>query len=243
MSHPLTAASTLAEVADRHPDAPGLLEAHGLDYCCGGSRTLAEACAEQGVDPEVVLAVIDGAAPGASAPAWRDLGPGALADHIEATHHAYLARELPRLDALAEKVARVHGERHPELAGVVAALRAVRAELEPHLLKEERVLFPMIRELDGAERLPSFHCGSVRNPIAVMFAEHEQAGDLLRALRHAARDFAVPDDGCASYQALMAGLEALEADTHVHIHKENNVLFPAVFGLERRLSEEEASHG
>ena len=160
------------------------------------------------------------------------MGPAALVDHIEATHHAYLSTELPRLDALFAKVRGAHEQRHPELVEIHATFRQLREDLEPHLLKEERVLFPMVRELVTATSRPSFHCGSVRNPISVMMAEHDRAGELLAALRVQTGGYVPPADGCASYRALFEGLAALEADTHLHVHKENNRLFPAVVLLE-----------
>jgi regulator of cell morphogenesis and NO signaling len=162
-------------------------------------------------------------------PAWD--GIGGLVDHIEATHHAYLHGALPRLVALADKVAGVHGAVHPELTTVAALMHEIKVDLEPHLLKEERVLFPMIRELETAVASPTFHCGSLSNPIRAMLSEHDAVGGLLTQLRASSDGYRVPDGGCASYQALYAGLVELEADTHLHIHKENNVLFPAAIAL------------
>jgi regulator of cell morphogenesis and NO signaling len=165
-------------------------------------------------------------------PAWAALSPDQLVDHLEATHHAYLHAEMPRLHALAEKVADVHGDRHPELLAVLDTYAELRTDLEPHLAKEEQILFPMIRELVTSPVPPRFHCGSLRNPISVMLAEHDRAGALLARLRSLTNGFEVPADGCASYRALHDGLAQLEADTHLHVHKENNLLFPAVVALE-----------
>ncbi len=192
---------------------------------------MGDACSRRGVAPSVVLDRLAGLKP--SAPIdWAGMGPVELADHIEATHHAFLHAELPRLDALAAKVAGAHGARHPELVDVRAIYQTLRADLEPHLLKEERVLFPMIREL-AAGAAPAFSCGSIRNPISRMMAEHDTAGDLLATLRSVTGGYVPPADGCASYRTLYAGLAELEADTHLHIHKENNVLFPTVVALEQ----------
>ena len=143
---------------------------------------------------------------------------------------------LTAMGQLADKVTGVHGTRHPELHEVRAGYRALEADLEPHLLKEERVLFPMIRELAAASAPPAFHCGSLQNPISVMMAEHDRAGELLSALHTQTDGYRTPADGCASYHAFYAGLAQLETDTHLHVHKENNVLFPAVIALERRWS-------
>ena len=226
---------TLAAIVDANPSAARVLEHHQLDYCCGGRRTLEEACADRDLDPAVVLDALDTAEPGGTAE-WTAMDPAALVDHIEATHHHYLHQELPRLAALVEKVVGVHGTRHLELRFVESTFRDLQLDLEPHLAKEERVLFPMIRELAAAASAPSFHCGSVANPIQMMMFEHDHAGDLLAHLRTVANGYEPPADACASYQALDRGLAELEADTHLHVHKENNVLFPAVLALEENLS-------
>ena len=220
---------TLADLVTAAPATARVLERHHLDYCCGGGQSLRTACAAAGVDPDSVLAEIDALAAGPEAD-WTSLSPTELVDHIESTHHAYLHEEMGRLSALAAKVLAVHGERHPELVGVAETYAALRADLEPHLAKEERVLFPMIRELDAAATPPSVPRASVADPIRVMVREHDRAGELLARLRTLTNGFAPPADACASYRALYVALEELEADTHLHVHKENNVLFPAVLG-------------
>jgi regulator of cell morphogenesis and NO signaling len=232
----VTLDSTLAEVVTASPPLARELERRQLDYCCGGTRTLEQACAERGLDPAAVLEELRSASDAPSAEAWTTLGPAQLADHIETVHHLYLWDELPRLTALMTKVEGVHGAHHPELHDVATCLGELRAELEPHLRKEEQVLFPMIRELAAATSAPAFHCGTLRNPISVMMREHDQAGELLALLRELTSDHTAPADGCASYRALYEGLAELAADTHLHIHKENNVLFPMVVELEARFA-------
>ncbi|MGZ4715359.1 MAG: iron-sulfur cluster repair di-iron protein [Acidimicrobiales bacterium] len=227
--------TTLADLVTQRPALARELERRSLDYCCGGQHSLAEACARRGLDVDETAAALGAVGSPDPAP-WATFGPAELVDHLEATHHAYLHEELPRLTALSEKVAQVHGGRHPELLEVLRLCRELRDDLEPHLAKEERVLFPMIRELAVADGTrPDLHCGSVANPISVMMVEHDRAGDLLAALREVTDDHTVPDDACASYTALYLGLEQLEADTHLHVHKENNLLFPAVIALEAEL--------
>jgi regulator of cell morphogenesis and NO signaling len=231
---------SLGDLVTGRPHLASSLDALGLDYCCGGKRSLTEAAAADGLVLDEVLATLEhssgsttdsenGSGHGSSADApadWVDFGPAELVDHLEQTHHVYLSAALPRLEALATKVAEVHGERHGELAEVRRLVGELRSELEPHLRKEEEVLFPMIRQLvatpamQGRDRLQS--------PIGVMLLEHDRAGALLAALRAATGTYRVPADGCASYHALYDGLAELEADTHLHVHKENNLLFPAV---------------
>jgi regulator of cell morphogenesis and NO signaling len=225
---------TLAEIVTTQPAAARVLERHQLDYCCGGQQGLRSACDAAGVDADNVLAEL-ATLTAQPEPDWAAMAPAVLVDHLEATHHAYLHAEFPRLSALAEKVVGVHGSRHPELANVRIAYEEFRADLEPHLTKEERVLFPMIRELGRSTTAPSFPCGSLQNPIRVMLTEHDRAGEILARLRSLTANYSTPADGCASYHALYEGLHQLEADTHLHIHKENNVLFPAVVALEQRL--------
>jgi regulator of cell morphogenesis and NO signaling len=225
---------TLAEVVDTAPGATRVLESFGLDYCCGGNRRLGEACADAGIDPDRVvesLAGLEASGPGE----WVGLPPGELVDHLESTHHAYLHAELPRLTALVGKVRGVHGTRHPELVDIEATVAELRADLEPHLGKEELVLFPMIRDL-AAGRVPSVGPPTVRAPISVMLAEHDRAGELLARLHELTDGYQPPADGCASYRALFDALAELERDTHLHVHKENNVLFPAVVEMEDALA-------
>ena len=220
---------SLGDLVAERPSTARVLERHGLDYCCNGHRSLAEASASAGVDPFAIAAELAELADDPGDDVGR-LGPTELAEHILATHHAYLHEELPLLDALAEKVLGVHGSRHAELDRVAELVAETRAELEPHLAKEERILFPAIKEM--ADGRHEFAFGSMANPIRVMMLEHDRAGDLLRQLRAASDDYRVPDDACASYRQLYERLEILESDTHRHIHLENNVLFPAVLGAE-----------
>jgi regulator of cell morphogenesis and NO signaling len=231
---PLTADPTLGEMVTANPSTSRVFERYQLDYCCGGAQRLSTACAAAGIEPATVVAAIAELEPQPS-PDWAALAPADLVDHLEATHHRYLHAELPRLSALADKVVGVHGGRHAELFEVQTTYEQLRAELEPHLAKEEQVLFPMIRELQEATSAPSFHCGHLSSPIGVMRYEHDQAGELLARLRELTSDHTPPPDACGSFQALYAGLAEMEADTHQHIHKENNVLFPAVLEMEAQL--------
>lgn len=226
---------TLGDLVTANPWLAAEFDRLGLDYCCGGKRRLVDAVDEAGLDLGVVLGSLGPSDVAPVSVGWATMAPGELVDHLEVTHHAYLHEALPRLALLVDKVAGVHGARHRELEEVRSVFEALRADLEPHLLKEEHVLFPMIRALAGATTAPSFHCGTLANPIRVMLAEHDTAGDLLARLRSVTGGYAVPGDGCASFRALYTGLAELEADTHFHVHKENNVLFPAVLAAEASL--------
>ena len=228
----LDASTTLAEAVEAFPQLAREFERRGLDYCCGGQRTLADACGLIGLDVTTTVSELSQFSISTVAAEWSTMTAEVLVDHIEATHHRYLWDELPRVTALLDKIVSVHGERHPELSEIASCFAEVRADLEPHMLKEERVLFPMIRELATSTEVPSFHCGSLRNPISVMLTEHDAVGDLLARLRRLTAGYTPPADGCASYVGCFTAMEELEADTHLHIHKENNVLFPLVIQLE-----------
>ncbi len=230
----LTADLTLGQLVTADPRRARVLEGFGLDYCCGGARTLADASAAADVDPDQVLAALDLPDQPPTQP-WLELGPADLARQIVATHHAYLGEEMPRLTALVEKVHGVHGGRHPELATLRDLYAEAVADLGPHLTKEERILFPAIEQLEALGRQAQFPFGTLANPIRMMLAEHDTVGELIARIRATTGDYAMPADGCASYQAMLTGLADLERDLHDHIHKENNVLFPRVLELEAGL--------
>jgi regulator of cell morphogenesis and NO signaling len=226
---------TLADVVAEQTDTTRVFEKLGLDYCCHGDRTVDEACRAAGLDTHAVVEMLN-AVSGSDEADWTDLAIPDLAEHVVATHHRYLREELPLLEALAAKVLGVHGERHPELRRVLELVFELRADLEPHLDKEERVLFPAIHAIFHGRR--DFPFGTVANPVRMMTMEHDRAGELLGSLRHATNEYQVPRDACASYRALYERLATLEHDTHVHVHKENYRLFPAAIAEEARDPEE-----
>ena len=228
---------TLGELVTSRPLFARELERHGLDYCCGGTTTLQDACLTQHLDPVVVARELDAIAGDDEPDTWASMGPTQLVEHIVATHHRYLWDELPRLAALTDKIVGVHGDHHPELIDVRDRFSELRADLEPHMSKEEQLLFPMIQQLAANDTAASFHNGTIQNPISVMLEEHERVGELLAQLRALTNGYETPTDGCASYHACHEGLAHLEADTHLHVHKENNLLFPAAIELETRLEE------
>ena len=229
---------TVGQMVVERPQRSRVFDRLHIDYCCGGKRTLEEACAKRGLDLKAVIAELEAfdaeaeTQPDAVRPA--NLTMTELADDIERTHHAYLREELPRLAGLVKKVSAVHGQAHPWLSGLTSVYAELVAELEPHMLKEEQILFPMIRELDQAATAPSFHCGSVGNPIKMMEMEHQNAGAALDRIREMTTDYEIPEGACNSFRAMLSGLEHLEADLHLHIHKENEILFPKASEMEVR---------
>jgi regulator of cell morphogenesis and NO signaling len=224
---------TVREIAANSLAAVRIFEKFGIDYCCGGKRPLADVCRDKGYDTAAVQSELDAAMAGAP-PAERDWSSAPMAeltDHIVRTHHSYLRRELPAIQARLEKVYRVYNQRYgPTLSGLPEVFASLSAELKTHLLKEEMVLFPAIAAYETAvnngQPLPEMPFGTVSNPIHVMEAEHEIAGRALAEIRVITHDFDLPEYACVTYRALMSGLDELERDLHMHIHLENNILFP-----------------
>jgi regulator of cell morphogenesis and NO signaling len=226
---------TIAGLVIENPGAIPTLEKLGIDYCCGGAATVADACRRAGVSPEQLLALV-GTNQRPSDRAWEKEPLTALVRFILDTHHVYTREAIATLPPLATKVRGRHGEAHPETRGVEALVFRLAADLAPHLQKEEQILFPYIEALDraaGGGGGPAASCfGTVRNPIRMMMAEHEAAGGILSELRATTAGYALPADACTSFQALYAGLTQLEGDLHRHIHLENNILFPRAIELE-----------
>jgi len=218
----------------------GIFEDLNIDSCCGGHRTLAVACAEKGIDPEAVLNQLMAdpteSNPVAAVTEGMDGSLSEAVDHLLETHHKYLKEALPRLAALLDKVINAHVARHPELTTVRELFAELRADLEPHLMKEEQVLFPIIKVLETSGGSADFHYGTLQSPIRVMQAEHEQALTLFERIRATTRNFAMPEDGCESYRLLLTGLDELEIDTRLHIQKENEILFPQVLAYEEDMN-------
>lgn len=234
----LGADKTVREYAVETPSATRVFEKLKIDYCCGGGRSLGDACAAAGVGVEEVVRLLE-QADTFKGDTPEGLQSGTLVeliDHILDKHHAFTRDELERISALAEKVASKHGANHPELLRVRTLFGQLCDDLRPHMFKEEMVLFPYVRQMEQsvAAGRPMLYApfGTVGNPVRVMMSEHDTAGDILRELRATTADYAAPADACVSYQTLYRALEELEKDLHQHIHLENNVLFPRAVKLE-----------
>lgn len=230
---------TLGDLVRERPARSAVLEKRRLDYCCGGKLSLAEACRKANLDPAEVgqeLKLADELALSPGAPEESNLGEmtlSSLCDRIEAMHHAYLREALPRIAALSEKVARAHGERNPNLKRLTGVFTAMRAELEAHMMKEERILFPAIRQIEAAGGANSPFSGNLGSPVAVMEHEHENAGRALEEMRALLDDYSPPEWACGTYLAMNDAFRALELDMRQHVHAENNILFPRALELER----------
>lgn len=229
--------ATVGEIVTRKPGLARVFEQLGIDYCCGGKVPLADACRERSIDPQRVIKILEDKRQEIDNQAAVDVSSMSLtelADHIEQTHHVYLKSELPRLCAMTEKVASVHGERDQRLTTVRDTFIGLANELSSHMMKEEGILFPMVRQLDSGADTTASHCGTIAAPINQMEAEHADAGIALAQLQSLTDGHAAPEWACNTYRALLDGLQNFEYDLHQHIHKENNVLFPRAIELEKK---------
>ncbi len=234
----ITPETRVADVATANPATIKIFQRQGIDFCCGGKRPLAEVCEEKGMSFRALQEALEGA--GGEAP-QLPAGDAPLTEIVRFVvdhFHAGLREELPRLGEMVAKVLNVHGERHPEVKDLAATFRALREELEMHLLKEERVLFPYVERLEALVlqgrplTTPPFADG----PIGAMEHEHDDAGRALARLRELTGGYVPPADACNTFRGLYHGLEEFEAALHQHIHLENNVLFPRTARLERELA-------
>ncbi|MHB1023736.1 MAG: iron-sulfur cluster repair di-iron protein [Acidobacteriaceae bacterium] len=233
-----TSDTTVREIALEQPASIRVFEKYGIDYCCGGRKPLAQVCEEHSLQMEAVLAAIESATqeqtiPG---PEWKTAPLGAICEHIISTHHDYIRNELPRLRHFAQKVVARHGADRSELPQIQQLVETVGEELLQHLQKEELMLFPYITNLErnlascGPQSLGCF--GTVRNPIRVMMAEHDSAGEMLAQIRTLSSDYTPPEGACPTYRGFYQALSEFERDLHQHVHLENNILFPRAIEME-----------
>jgi len=215
---------TVGEIAAQYPASIRVFEKHGIDFCCGGKRPLSTICQEKAADLEAVLNELTAeiAATPAADRDWQSAPINDLVDHILTTHHSYLKQQLPRIQAMLDKVAGKHTQHSDVLLPLQRVFTAMHEELDSHLMKEEMILFPAIRGAGAS------HCGGIENPIRVMLMEHDSAGEALAEIRRLTNDFEPPADACNTYRGLWFELGELEGDLHRHIHLENNILFPRV---------------
>jgi regulator of cell morphogenesis and NO signaling len=230
--------ATLAELASEGPARTHLFERLSLDYCCGGSQPLGDACRQRGLDLDAVraqLEAIDRDAAAAPEPErdWREAGIEELCEHIVAAHHDYLREEMPRISDLLATVVRVHGTDCIDFEIIQRAFASLRVTLEEHIAEEERELFPACIALDRGDPVVELDRPTVRRHRD----EHEAVGAKLTALRALAGGYDLSQALCSTHGALLDALRLLEADLHRHVHEENNVLLPRVDALIEPLPE------
>lgn len=230
---------TVREMALEIPGATRVFEKLGIDYCCRGNQPLDVACETAGIAVENVISSLDqlnGSHAGFEEPNFLTATLAELIKHIVEKHHVFTRTEIARLRALIQKVCGVHAQNHPELNQLRDLFNVLSQELEPHMMREERLLFPYTIQMEDAARherrypFPPF--GTVANPVRMMMLGHENAGALLKQIREVTSNYTTPPDACISYQTLYDALKVFEADLHQHIHLENNILFPKAIALE-----------
>jgi len=231
---------TLAEIVTDNIRSAIIFEEAGLDFCCKGKRSLKDACAEKNVDVQKIVNELASLSNmGSGTQNVNDWQLDFLVDYIINNHHQYVRRMIPVISLHADKVASVHGKNHPETLRIADLFLAVREELEGHMMKEERVLFPQIKQMVLSQKEnsqffpPPF--GTIQNPIRMMEFEHTSAGDALSQIRELSNNYTHPEDACNTFKALFSELKEFEEDLHKHIHLENNILFPKSITLEAEL--------
>ena len=235
-----TMEKTVREIAVECPESVRVFETLGIDYCCGGKKSLRDACTSASVPLERVVELLQKAslaAASADSAAWNSAPMDAVSAHVVQKHHGYVRQEIPRLEMLLSKVISKHGDTHPELSEIQQQFSIISQELSTHMLKEEQVLFPYIERMAAAflrhDPLPPALFGTVTRPIANMVADHDDAGLVLAKLRQLSNGYRAPAGACPTYHALYHGLEDFEKDLHQHIHLENNILFPRAIEMQR----------
>jgi regulator of cell morphogenesis and NO signaling len=238
---------TIREIALEMPVTTRIFEEFKIDYCCGGRKPFAEACANAGIEPRLVLEKIERALETFGNSREFDYlemkTASELIDYIIEKHHVFTKKEVVRLTDLMEKVCRRHGDQHRELFELKNAFRLLCDDLIDHMRKEETVLFPFVKTLEAsiagnvAVSLP--HSRTALNPVRMMMQEHDTAGELLRKMREISGDYSLPKGACPSFTGLYFSLQDLEKDLHHHIHLENNALFPQIVELEREVLNEQ----
>jgi regulator of cell morphogenesis and NO signaling len=236
---------TVGEIAAADIRKAEVFKRYGIDFCCGGKKSLKQACLEKNLDPNKIQQELNKVAAQAEGRnksfdfnRWQ---ADFLVDYIYNEHHLYYYEEAPVIADLLEKVANHHGQKHPELIALYNLYNKLQKELNAHFLKEERVLFPHIKNLVQAKKTRTFPMPSginnIQQPLHLMEEEHDEAGSILRAINEATNNYTLPEDACKSYSLLYHKLKNLEEDLHQHIHLENNVLFPKAAAIEKELVE------
>lgn len=238
----VTNVETIGEMVTKDYRKAQVFKKYGIDFCCGGKKTLSEVAAKKGLDESIIKAeldVLDRSGEVDSGLTFDKWELDFLSDYIVNTHHQYVKENIPFISELSQKVARVHGDRHPEAIQVALTFDKIAQELSLHLMKEEKILFPFIKDLVQAKKgglpLPQGPFDDVSSPIHLMEVEHEHAGEDLEEIREITSNYELPADACTSYRILYKKLEEFENDLHKHVHLENNILFPKAVQLEKDL--------
>jgi regulator of cell morphogenesis and NO signaling len=221
---------TLASIVTHNSSAARIFENFSLDFCCKGKRTLSEACKEKGLDINQVMAAIEWQS-SRDYSAGRDFSAFSceqIIGYILLHHHFYVRQAMPSIQAHLKKVCTKHGTRFPYMLEVSELFQQIRAEMEPHMMKEETILFPHIKAMEKAEIDPD---SFIAAPIEIMMQEHEQTGELLERIREITNGYTIPEGACTTFTLLLNELRQFEEDMHKHVHLENYILFPKVITM------------
>ncbi len=223
--------SRIGEMVARDYRAARVFEGHGIDFCCGGEMSLAEACRAKALDPELLLAEIarEMVQPLDESRDFSAWSRGALIDHIVARHHAWLRANDPEILAYTAKIASVHGTRHPELLAIAGLFARIAADMLTHLAEEEELFFPAVKRAEAAraagQAIDAADFRILKDSLASLGRDHESIGDASHEIRRLAKGFELPGDACATYSLTYARLGEFERELHEHVHLENNILF------------------
>ena len=232
---------TLADIVTKNFKTAGIFEKYNLDYCCGGKKTIEQACSENGSDPEVIYSEIEKINSEKVEIPERidDWDFDFIVDYIINNHHKFVRNMIPLISLHTEKVASAHGQNHPEIKEVAKVFSAVYKELKQHMMKEEEILFPYIKNLvkvnKGEAKFEKPYFGRIGNPINMMELEHQSAGESMYSIRKLTNNYDPPSDACDTFRVCLKELKEFEEDLHKHVHLENNVLFPKSILLEENL--------
>jgi regulator of cell morphogenesis and NO signaling len=217
---------TIGEIVANDFRAAAVFKEAGIDFCCGGKKSIDDTCNEKSIDKDDLIVKLKRleSTPNTTTHDFKEWDPDFLCDYIVNTHHKFVLKSLPDLVFYTEKIASVHGTGHPELKEVSDLFSQINRELLQHLKNEEEVLFPSIKEAvkSGSENAKAI----IRSEITRLSGEHEFAGGAMDKINVITGNYRLPADGCNTYKVAFQLLSQFEDDLHVHVHLENNILFP-----------------
>lgn len=231
----------IGELVAKDYRTASVFKKYSIDFCCQGNRTIEEACEKKNIDTKKVLedlvAMMESKSESTSD--YQSWPLDLLADYIEKKHHRYVQEKTLEIQPYLDKICKVHGERHPELLKIKEEFNASAGELAAHMKKEELILFPFIRKMTKAKlenaKVDAAHFGTVKNPIQMMMSEHTVEGNRFMKIEELTNNYTPPQDACNTYRVSFALLKEFEQDLHLHIHLENNILFPKAIEIEKEL--------
>ena len=232
---------TIGEMVALDYRTAAVFKKYNIDFCCQGNRTIEDACEGKAITSTQVLEDLAKVQQQkkSDTPDFDSWPLDLLADYVEKTHHRYVDTAISQLKPYLDKVAKVHGDRHPELLSIREEFYESAGELTAHMKKEELILFPYVRKVvkAKAEGTPTEapHFGTVENPIQMMMEEHENEGERYRKISKLTNNYTPPADACNTYRVTFALLQEFEEDLHLHIHLENNIIFPKAIAFEKSL--------